>query len=74
MALTHAGVCGWTTIRSSTIPGGAGAGRERAAFEIGIGAEVMVTDNLSVRAEALAFGQLGPVPNGNNIGRHQRLA
>lgn len=37
------------------------------AFEAGIGAEVMVTDTMGLRLEAAGIGQLGPVPNGNNI-------
>ncbi|HTO28054.1 MAG TPA: hypothetical protein VL017_05640 [Devosia sp.] len=47
----------------------AGAGRmgQSWAFEAGIGAEVMVTPNMALRLEAAGIGQLGPVPNGNNI-------
>jgi hypothetical protein len=47
----------------------AGAGRlgESWAFEAGIGAEVMVTSDMALRLEAAGIGQLGPVPNGNNI-------
>ncbi|WP_156461206.1 hypothetical protein [Devosia sp. Root436] len=47
----------------------AGAGRlgESWAFEAGIGAEVMVTSNMGLRLEAAGIGQLGPVPNGNNV-------
>lgn len=47
--------------------GGAGRMGESWAFEAGIGAEVMVTPNMAVRLEAAGIGQLGPVPNGNNI-------
>lgn len=47
--------------------GGAGRIGESWAFEAGIGAEVMVTPNMAVRLEAAGIGQLGPVPNGNNI-------
>lgn len=47
--------------------GGAGRLGDSWAFEAGIGAEVMVTDNMALRLEAAGIGQLGPVPNGNNI-------
>lgn len=47
--------------------GGVGRVGESWAFEAGIGAEVMVTDRIGVRLEAAGIGQLGPVPNGNNI-------
>lgn len=47
--------------------GGAGRMGESWAFEGGIGAEVMVTGNMALRLEAAGIGQLGPVPNGNNI-------
>ena len=47
--------------------GGVGRVGEGWAFEAGIGAEVMVTDTIGVRVEAAGIGQLGPVPNGNNI-------
>jgi opacity protein-like surface antigen len=47
--------------------GGAGRMGESWAFEAGIGTEVMVTPNMSLRLEAAGIGQLGPVPNGNNI-------
>jgi opacity protein-like surface antigen len=47
--------------------GGAGRMGESWAFEAGIGAEVMVTSNMALRLEAAGIGQLGPVPNGNNI-------
>ncbi len=47
--------------------GGAGRMGESWAFEAGIGAEVMVTPNMALRLEAAGIGQLGPVPNGNNI-------
>lgn len=47
--------------------GGAGPMGESWAFEAGIGAEVMVTPNMALRLEAAGIGQLGPVPNGNNI-------
>jgi opacity protein-like surface antigen len=49
------------------ILGGVGRLGESWAFEAGIGAEVMVTDAMAVRLEAAGIGQLGPVPNGNNI-------
>ena len=49
------------------ILGGAGRMGESWAFEAGIGAEVMVTSNMALRLEAAGIGQLGPVPNGNNI-------
>lgn len=47
--------------------GGVGRMGEGWAFEAGIGAEVMVTDAMGLRLEAAGIGQLGPVPNGNNI-------
>lgn len=47
--------------------GGAGRLGESWAFEAGIGTEVMVTPNMGLRLEAAGIGQLGPVPNGNNI-------
>jgi hypothetical protein len=47
--------------------GGVGRLGESWAFEAGIGAEVMVTDRIGLRLEAAGIGQLGPVPNGNNI-------
>ena len=47
--------------------GGVGRMGESWAFEAGIGAEVMVTDRIGLRLEAAGIGQLGPVPNGNNI-------
>ncbi|MDB5615003.1 MAG: hypothetical protein JWQ22_2656 [Devosia sp.] len=47
--------------------GGAGRLGESWAFEAGIGAEVMVTPNMALRLEAAGIGQLGRVPNGNNI-------
>lgn len=47
--------------------GGAGRMGESWAFEAGIGTEVMVTSNMALRLEAAGIGQLGPVPNGNNI-------
>lgn len=47
--------------------GGAGHLGESWAFEAGIGTEVMVTPNMGLRLEAAGIGQLGPVPNGNNI-------
>ena len=47
--------------------GGAGRLGESWAFEAGLGAEVMVTDNMALRLEAAGIGQLGPVPNGNNV-------
>jgi hypothetical protein len=47
--------------------GGVGRMGESWAFEAGIGAETMVTDRIGVRLEAAGIGQLGPVPNGNNI-------
>lgn len=47
--------------------GGAGRMGESWAFEAGIGTEVMVTPNMALRLEAAGIGQLGPVPNGNNI-------
>ncbi|MFP9139329.1 outer membrane protein [Devosia sp. XGJD_8] len=49
------------------ILGGAGRLGDSWAFEAGIGAEVMVTQNMALRLEAAGIGQLGPVPNGNNI-------
>ena len=49
------------------ILGGAGRMGEGWAFEAGIGTEVMVTPNMALRLEAAGIGQLGPVPNGNNI-------
>lgn len=49
------------------ILGGAGRLGDSWAFEAGIGAEVMVTPNMALRLEAAGIGQLGPVPNGNNI-------
>lgn len=47
--------------------GGAGRMGDSWAFEAGIGAEVMVTDAMALRLEAAGIGQLGPVPNGNDI-------
>lgn len=47
--------------------GGAGRMGEGWAFEAGIGAEVMVTEAMAIRLEAAGIGQLGPVPNGNDI-------
>jgi hypothetical protein len=47
--------------------GGAGRMGQGWAFEAGIGTEVMVTPNMALRLEAAGIGQLGPVPNGNNI-------
>jgi hypothetical protein len=47
--------------------GGAGRMGEGWAFEAGIGAETMVTANMGLRLEAAGIGQLGPVPNGNDI-------
>jgi hypothetical protein len=47
--------------------GGVGHLGESWAFEAGLGAEVMVTPNMGLRLEAAGIGQLGPVPNGNNI-------
>ena len=47
--------------------GGVGHVGEGWAFEGGIGAETMVTDTIGLRLEAAGIGQLGPVPNGNNI-------
>lgn len=47
--------------------GGIGYLGNSTAFEAGIGAEVMVTDNMALRLEAAGIGQIGPVPNGNNI-------
>ncbi|MHA6689134.1 hypothetical protein [Devosia sp. A449] len=47
--------------------GGVGHLGESWAFEAGIGAEVMVTDAMALRLEAAGIGQLGPVPNGNDI-------
>lgn len=47
--------------------GGVGRLGESWAFEAGIGAEVMVTDTMGLRVDAAGIGQLGPVPNGNNI-------
>lgn len=49
------------------ILGGVGRLGESWAFEAGLGTEVMVTDTLGVRLEAAGIGQLGPVPNGNNV-------
>lgn len=67
MALTHVG---FPVDPYSQLYFTAGAGwfESAPAFAIGMGYEAGVTDNLSVRAEALAFGQLGPVPSGLNIG------
>ena len=47
--------------------GGVGRMGEGWAFEAGLGAEVMVTSNMGLRLEAAGIGQLGPVPNGNNV-------
>lgn len=47
--------------------GGVGRMGHGWAFEAGIGAEVMVTDRIGLRLEAAGIGQLGPVPNGNNV-------
>lgn len=47
--------------------GGAGRLGEGGAFEVGMGTEVMVTDAMALRLEAAGIGQLGPVPNGNDI-------
>ena len=47
--------------------GGVGRMGESWAFEAGIGAEAMVTDRIGLRLEAAGIGQLGLVPNGNNI-------
>lgn len=47
--------------------GGIGYLGNSTAFEAGIGAEVMVTGNMALRLEAAGIGQVGPVPNGNNI-------
>ena len=47
--------------------GGVGRLGEGWAYEGGIGAEVMVTGNMALRLEAAGIGQLGSVPNGNNI-------
>ncbi|SEQ25538.1 hypothetical protein SAMN05428969_2425 [Devosia sp. YR412] len=47
--------------------GGAGRMGDSWAFEAGIGAEVMVTQSMGLRLEAAGIGQLGPVPNGNNV-------
>ena len=47
--------------------GGAGRMGDSWAFEAGLGTEVMVTPNMGLRLEAAGIGQLGPVPNGNNI-------
>jgi hypothetical protein len=49
------------------ILGGVGRMGEGWAFEAGLGTEVMVTDTIGVRLEAAGIGQLGPVPNGNDI-------
>ncbi|MET3927819.1 hypothetical protein [Devosia sp. 2618] len=46
--------------------GGVGRVGEGWAGEFGMGAEVMVTDNMALRLEAAGIGQLGDVPNGNN--------
>ncbi|MBJ3786456.1 outer membrane protein [Devosia sediminis] len=47
--------------------GGLGRVGEGWAFEAGLGTEVMVTDAIGLRLEAAGIGQLGSVPNGNNV-------
>lgn len=47
--------------------GGVGRMGEGWAFEAGLGTEVMVTPNMGLRLEAAGIGQLGLVPNGNNV-------
>lgn len=47
--------------------GGVGRMGEGTAFEAGIGYEAMVTDTIGLRLEAAGIGQIGTVPNGNNI-------
>lgn len=46
---------------------GAGYFASSAAFEAGLGFEARVTDTMAVRLETAGIGQIGPVPNGNNI-------
>src|SRR6185437_11206009 len=48
--------------------GGVGYFASAPAYEIGIGYEWRASDNLSLRLEGAGIGQLGNVPNGNNIG------
>lgn len=47
--------------------GGAGYMASAAAFEAGLGAETRLNDTMAARLEIAGIGQLGPVPNGNNI-------
>jgi len=47
--------------------GGVGRMGEGWAFEAGMGAELMITDAMALRLEAAGIGQLGPVPNGNDV-------
>jgi hypothetical protein len=48
--------------------GGVGYMADAPAYEVGIGYEWMASDNLSLRLEGMGIGQIGTVPNGNNIG------
>jgi hypothetical protein len=48
--------------------GGVGYFADAPAYEIGIGYEWRASDNLSLRLEGAGIGQLGDVPNGNNLG------
>lgn len=47
--------------------GGAGVMGSSAAFEAGVGAETRITDTMAGRLEIAGIGQIGPVPNGNNV-------
>ncbi|MFD2647733.1 outer membrane protein [Devosia albogilva] len=47
--------------------GGLGVVGSGAAFEVGIGAETMLTPNMALRLEAAGIGQIGSVPSGVSI-------
>jgi len=47
--------------------GGAGYFADAPAWEAGMGAEWMASNKLSLRLEGLGIGQLGNVPNGQNV-------
>ena len=47
--------------------GGLGVVGAGTAFEVGIGAETMVTPNMALRLEAAGIGQIGSVPSGVSI-------
>ena len=66
-ALAH---LGFTTSDTSQayFAGGVGWFHSAPAFALGVGVEWGAMDNMSLRAEALAIGQLGTVPTGLNFG------